>query len=738
MDLDPRDPLFTVPDFLPECYDEVYNLGVETARMLRDGSWLYSEDEQRSNVTEVLACFGSLGLRLPAELMAWANDVLDGTNGDHPLLHSEFESRKQADVAVRSREYEQARQMRTVVSGHGANGSTLVLVCDAGCDYASVHYVVRLQKSTRWKVVEAVSRHRNCIARLRTNSRVLANSDVITGAVISSKHLPSSLRALQTLAVSQGVGFKPTKATMSRVRANILREHNAKADATTAFLPEYVRKCVQLNVGSYAKVVLHQVIAGAEERRILRYENVGGNLATSDSHEDTPITGAQLAQLLFVPGTSACLLQASVPVISIDYGRRLFERGGGNVVIVAECGEVLVPLAINHCEVETAADWADTVAALCRVSGDYVTKRAITVIGDRFSGADEALEDAMPDSWNRVYCKFHLLLNLNDPKVVPGAGRIKNESLFWRLVDSPNNEAFEVNMAAFEEAYPQHAAYLNTIPKSKWVFCHAAARGVFVGRVQASRAELEFARGKRDSSRMARGVDVLSSFLRKHASLLDSIKLKVGALHGAARLLMPKAQIALNEALSKSVYWAADNSILRRSLTGRPEQGHVRLLDAEEGTFTLVDTVGPVHLNFRPDLAMHLELGDTGMTGYCERCHQPDGRGEVCEHLIRFVLDAQRPAAAEQDNVLCGMFHRAYRVPAIHGILATARAVVVPSYDDIEREGHEIAPLVGTRGPGRPRTQHGKRGPKPKARILSNGEVEMRESRKEARLTEKV
>lgn len=707
----------------------------DTLARLRAISQLTGRPVAESIVLESAAALASVGHPVDwvtrwGTALVYGDAEVNGEEGSaHPLLYAEFSDFALADRAVRAFEMRASRDMTRARKGHGTNSNKAVLLCKAGCAFDSVHYVLRRLPSGKWRVDQARSAHADCIPSGRALRRMLRGSDVIRASITSTMHNQSSLRALQTLAAAEGLGVSMSTTTASRLRRDVLREYTAGAQSTTEFLPEFVHACVAANPGSYALIKLGHTPRGGRSRgggasavRHLTYKSdASGSVTKTDTHMGEPIVDAQLKQLLFVPGTSAQVLRAVVPVLSVDYGRNLYKEGGGVVVVVGEAAEVLIPLAMNLCEIETAESWGDAVFALADVGGAAAQQSKYTVLGDRFAGADAALGDSMPAAWERAYCVFHLLLNSTHEC---GAMRKEDEHLFWATANARNEKEFADAWSTLGKAYPKHVAYLSSIPTEKWVFCRMAAQHVFVGRTRASRAELEFARGRKNASRMRRGADVLTSFLKSHADLLSRIKHKVATLHEAGRALMPKAKCALDEALERSTRYVADHQLSRRSSAGVPEAGHVRYIDAANGELTHVDTV------CAPSMAANVSAGvvargDTGATGYCAHCHQPDARGEVCAHLARFVIDAVRPRPEEREATIAALFHRCYRVTELHSVLEGARECVVPSYHVAERRGHGIAPLLGKRGPGRPPKERGKPGRKPKEteRIRSNGEV---------------
>jgi hypothetical protein len=112
--------------------------------------------------------------------------------------------------------------------------------------------------------------------------------------------------------------------------------------------------------------------------------------------------------------------------------------------------------------------------------------------------------------------------------------------------------------------------------------------------------------------------------------------------------------------------------------------------------------------------------GEVGRTGYCSQCHGPDARGLPCPHLVAFVTQQMQPPATGLEDALTALFHRSYRVNAIKEALDVIPELVVPTVDELQDLGHDIAPLVGRAPRGRPKV-HKPAGRKPKEALIAKG-----------------
>jgi hypothetical protein len=670
---------------------------------------------------------------------AWADDFLDTNEIEdqqpqHPLLGREYKSFVLADRDVRTHERGKGRDVFRLTRGHGANGEKAVLVCRK-CGYDNVRYVIKEQLNGKWLVTEALSRHGPCIPGSRSATRILRGDFALKSTIMATAFAPLPLKSLQAQLAGGGKsGQLSAMSTASRFRSGLLREAAAAEDSTASLLFEYVPTLVSSNAGSYAE--LHLAYDTEDDDRVLTYENDRGELETTDTWPSStgPVKGARLRRLIFVPGTSVHLLRAAVPVLSIDYGRQLIDEGGGIVVVVAEVAEKLVPVAMNWCEIETANEWSRVLKALRKAGGAALALERFTVIGDRLTGSDEAIAEACPN-WDRVYCLWHLLMNLHDKKnVADGSGGKLPENDFWNLVNARNVLEFEKQFADFRRHRPAHAQYLAGVDANKYLFCKFGSMGVMVGETKSSRAELEFARGKKNGSRRQRGAYVLLDFAKNHADALQEIKRRVGELQVHERVLMPKAMVDFNKEVTASMKYRVDTIQRRNPETHVPEAGLVCRYDADGSRISAyVDLIGTNNENGEqrrghPD------------TGYCGRCHKPDVRGMPCGHIIQFIKETRRPTEEEQMKLVNKLYHTCFRVAAIKEHLDTAREFVVHGLDEAGGSMHQIAPLVGKRGPGRPPKVKGKAGRKRNEhkRILSNGEKERAEARKEARTAERA
>ena len=502
------------------------------------------------------------------------------------------------------------------------------------------------------------------------------------------------------------------------------------------------------NPGSYAQIVLMQVthkVRGTTSMRTLTYTWVDGAFTPADTRDGQLIDNAELISVTVVPGSSLAVLRASNAVDSIDYGRQLYDRGGGLVVIVTQVMQKLVPVGMHYCQIETVGAWEAVLSAL-RVAIPDVDKMRRSLIGDRLTGADEMIARVWGASQNkdRLYCAFHILLNLNDANLIKGAGKVKDESLFWALAGSKNEMEYAEHTAAFKTAYPVHYEYLKQIPAEKFVLCKAAAAGVWTAGVRASHAEPEFARGKKNECRTERGVYVVLEWLVDLSTILADVRKDVNSLVAQGKRLTAMAEGMLLFALEHSMQYVAGDAS-RRGDGNRPEAGVVRHRDSQHGDPIVVDLVcRPSVAGFADQVAGRIAgdaqaeaggiaPGETGRTGYCSQCHRPDATGMACPHIVCFVTQKVRPNPDEQAEMLTALFHRSFRVTAIKEALDSVGELAVPTINEVPVLGHQISPLVGKRGPGRPKAVGKKLGRKPNEtkRIRSNGELERNEARKE-------
>jgi len=654
----------------------------------------------------------------------------DGSEEAHPLQDAQFRSWVIARSTIRGYEASRGNFLKRLASGLGANKHMAVLVCSAQCPVDAVLYRVKIHKSGNCQVLVARSNHRHCVPKSRSLVAVLAENPTIK-SMGRSRNKPVSTAALKTTSASQGMGAHLPASTASRLRKSLRNEQLEKENNSTALMCSYASVLVERNPGSLGRVVLQQAAhkkRGGSSLRLFEYKWVDGLFTTSDSREGQPVTGAELISVTFVPGVSLAIMQASNAVDSIDYGRLLYSGGGGEVTLVTQVMKHLVPLGFHYCQIENVEAWKTLLTAVREAHPDVDAMRR-SIISDRLAGADEMIEKEWgPDLHKyRLYCAFHLLLNLNDANLNDGAGKVKDENLWWEFQGSRNEVEFKENLAKFVKAHPKHEAQLLGMAQERYVFGKVAAAGGWTAHVRSSRAEMEFGRGTNNDSRSERGVYVVERWVEQLAGVISDIKKEVQELHAAGKALVPDAATTLAWAKGQAMQYVA-GKVTRRSSTGRAEAGTVRHQDAQHGEPVLVDLICRPSIAGRaadvagdPAAKSAIASGEVGRTGYCSQCHGPDARGEGCPHLLAFVMQEVKPAPEDLQDSLTALFHRSYRVRAIKEALDSVAELVVPTVNEVPDLGHEIAPLKGKRPPGRPKKERMPAGRKPK-RALVDGD----------------
>jgi hypothetical protein len=643
-----------------------------------------------------------------------------------------FASLEAADLTVRRAERACGRRLRRVQTGHGANSTVAVYECAGGCPWERVRYKVRIRANGSAKLVESHSEHGDTCSPLpRSDTRVLLADAGVKATLAAAPSLAS--KGLRALAAGRSSHLSGSSA--SRVRAQLVRKERISEDDSVRRLVPALKQVAQQSPGTVALVRLHvephgERVVRITSRYVVDAAGAGGEVdghvqvTVEDTHAGTPIAG-RLRSAALAPGSSRAIWEACIDVASLDYGRLLVRLAGGYMNLVTRLAGKQIQLAMNYCEIETVEAWAD-VLDVASSAIPALHERLTTLLTDRFTGTDAHIAGRR-ERFVHADCKLHLLHNIID-----NAGKLEDENEYWDLAGARNANEYRVKRAAFAAKYAKQMAYLesSTSPE-RWVFGVMADAGIYTGGVRSSMSEIQFATDKRDGARNRGGLFLIGAFLAKQAQVIAEVRRLVAAWESEGLLLGPAAGELLQGAIERAAEYVVTEVVGRDEL-GRPTRGLVSY--ANPGGAAVEQAEVDVLCKER-SVARRAEVvpGRPGGTGFCSRCHQPDGAGIMCSHLARFMLEKVQTKDTPVDWA-----RHVHHSNVISNIKAALEAVGVPPVLVLDSlgDGDAIAPLVGKAPPGRPPKPKGKRGPKVKAdnkRIKSRGEAARTEALKEAK-----
>jgi hypothetical protein len=459
------------------------------AVMLHADDLLYLALQERA-----VAYGGNDGAIIKDRLEVKADDSDD--EDPHPLLNLCFASFDLADTAIRKYEKEnKGRDLARLSSGHGANALKAVLVCksQSTCPPERVMYAVQ-RKPAGWIITHARSSHGLCVTKTTSQVRLLRKNELARSLITATSG--PRYQVARIVSAQLGFGAVLSKSGASRLLAKVRETSKDAADATIARLRSFAERFCSVNHGSLA--VIEVTGSDKKMRTVIYFSEASGVLNVEDDGEGA-IDGA-LKSFVLVPGTVPHLLRASNPTDSIDYGRLLYKNGGGIVELVTQVAGQLISLGMHYCQGEDVESWRTLLRAVRSVCLD-VDNVQRSIISDRLVGAETMFEQEWGPQQNkhRLFCNLHLLLNLNEQ-----VGTLKDPNLFWAVQSARNFPEYEAAMDALTEFSQAHAAYLRDIEPQRYCVAHISEHGAWRGGVRASRAEQQFARGKKNDQRAAR------------------------------------------------------------------------------------------------------------------------------------------------------------------------------------------------------------------------------------------